>query len=529
MTEFKDPLADMPTPTIGEIGDNASYEAKARRGIIFEENDLYGLKDSDGTVTFPAENTFIGKCSEYVFLLKPNGEYVKISPGCTESGYLMEKDRPYIKDGKVGFKAEGVVIIPPIYDFIMKKFGDTVFYAVKNGREMYLDDTGREVLTRVRRFKGEPRQCSPFWLCTNIFDGVTMMSYIGHPIADNPNVIRIDNNWVELERYSKEEVMQMLINPSDDLALTSESLKTLCNDFSYEYSFYMATGNGYNGLSDCLQQFKDMGVFCNSWYYVIKIWQAKDEYIQADQLRMFESQLTKMCMKRGLLGKPLFAVGHDDKLAAGKVSVLLITLYNERCWPADFEFEWSDKCKELSLPALMGEVPDLKETIRNRVFDKYKGEVFNDQIRNCIENLMYHKGIAWDDTEAALNYFADLGSSTNRCLHKFAGRLSKCASAGTEANVDELLFFINASIWALNRNVEPNYCWNRKSVLDNVNSIYRNHFPTTVANKIDELRNMLLARGAKTYNQLITERKNNKDYYKELEFIKKANELNIRD
>ena len=500
---------------------------KALRGIIFEENGLYGLKDPDGSVTFPAENSFIGKCSEYIFFLEPDGNYVKISQGGEEeSGYMNEENRPYVKDGKVGFKVGGEVIIPPIYDFIRKQFGYTVFYAIKDGREMYLDDTGREVLTRVRRFEGETEQCSPFWRFTDVFDYVTMMSYIGHPIADNPNVVNINKHWVELERYSKEEIMQMLINPSDDLALTSESLNKLCNDFSYDYSFYMATGNGYDGLADCLQQFKDMDVFCNSWYYVFKIWQAKDEYIPAGQLRQFESQLIKTCEKSCLLGIPLFAVGHDDKLAAGEVRVMLITYYNERCWPADFEFEWGDKCKKLSLPALMKEVPALKETVWNRIIDQYKEVVFNDQIRYCIWNLTYHEGIAWEETEAALDYFANMGSSTC-CLRNFASKLAKCASE--RKSVDEILFFIDASIWVLNRDAETNYCLNRKSVLDNVSSVDCNRFPTNVANKIDELRNMLLARGAKTYNQLITERRNNKDYYKELEFIKRYNELNIRD
>lgn len=111
-------------------------------------------------------------------------------------------------NGKVGIKKDGRVIIPAEYDYIKSKFGDTVFYAVKDGREMYINDEGKEVLTRVRRFEGEDNQNSPFWLCSNEFDYITTMNYVGTPIDDNPNVVKIYNNWIELERYSKEEIMK---------------------------------------------------------------------------------------------------------------------------------------------------------------------------------------------------------------------------------------------------------------------------------------------------------------------------------
>ena len=526
MEKFEDPFAGTPkAATKREYGAKDSYEEKARRGIIFEENGLYGLKDPDGTITFQANFTFIGKCRDLVFFLKPNGEYIKSMPGCTESGYMDKKDRPYVKNGKVGFKVGRKVIIPPVYDYIMKQFGDTVFLAVKDGREIYLDDNGREVLTRIRRFEGESGESSPFWLCTNSFDYITMMSYVGHSMEENLNVVKIDGNWVELERYCKDDIMHMLINPTDDLALTSESLKKMLNDFSYEFSFYIASGSDNDGLSTCLQQFKDMDVFCNSWYYIVKIWQAPGEYLSAERLRQFENQLTETCIKSGLIGKPLFAVGHDEKLSPGKVRMLLITHYNERCWPAEFEFEWRDKCQELPLSELMKEVPALKETIWEHVMEKYKQEVFYDQICHCIVDLKYHEGISWDDTEIALEYFANLGSSTKRCLIEFTEKILKCTH---NATYNELLFYVNASIWALNRGSEPNYCWNKKTALDIINSTDCSCLPMNVITRINELRNMLSAHGAKTFNQLITERKNNFDYHKELEYIKN-NELNIRD
>ena len=122
---------------------------------------------------------------------------------------------------------------------------------------MYINDEGKEVLTRVRRFEGEDMQSSPFCLRSNEFDYITAMNYVGTPIDDNPNVVKIYNNWIELKRYSKDEIMKMFIDPSDDLPLSEKNLELLCNDFSYEYSFYFANAKGKKPLSSCMEQFKN--------------------------------------------------------------------------------------------------------------------------------------------------------------------------------------------------------------------------------------------------------------------------------
>lgn len=341
MAEYIDPFEGTPQEaTKTQYGVNGcSKLERAKRAKKFEVNGLWGLRDIDGTILYEPENIFIGVCRDHVLRITPNWRFIEESNGCTTSGYLQEEERPYVVNGKAGIMIDGKVIIPAEYDYIKRKFGGNVFYAVKDGREMYIDDKAKEVLTRVRTFEGESNDYSPFWLCSDAFDIITTMNYMGQKDSKNPNVVMINGEWIELERYCKEEILDMLINPDDDLPITERNLKMLCNKFSYEYSFYFAKATGKHALRECVEQFKKMRVFSNSWYYVVKIWQAEDEFVTAKELRLFTRSIRENACKRGLLGVPVFAIGHSKELKPGEVRVLLITHYNEHCFPPGFEFE----------------------------------------------------------------------------------------------------------------------------------------------------------------------------------------------
>lgn len=512
MAQFEDPFADTPKAAIKrELGvDNSTPLEKARRGEIFESDGLYGIKDEDGTVTYPAKYSFIGKCIDHVLFLEPSGNYVKMTEGCTESGFMAEDERPFVINGKAGIKKDGKVIIPAEYDYIRSKFGETVFYAVKNGREMYINDEGKEVLTRVRRFEGEDAQSSPFWLCSNEFDYITAMNYVGTPIDDNPNVVKIYNNWIELERYSKEEIMKMLIDPSDDLSLSEKNLELLCNDFSYEYSFYFANAKGKKPLSSCMEQFKNMHAFSNSWYYVIKLWQAPGEHVTAKELRNFVHELHK----NRVIGNPIFAVGHDEHLKTGEVKMLMVTHYHERCWPAQFEYDWAEKLRTLSIASLMREAPALRKEVDEYVLDEYKEEVFQDQLLDCIKGMKYYYDVSWEDVRKALDYFLSIGSPIKRALINYAYNAQRASGKA------ETEFYLHAAIWAVENGDDVNACRNGDSVLDIVANIMEKCLNDTTITLSSTLYELLIARGAKSFKEIDQEYRNNTDYFKQLEYMK---------
>ena len=303
-----------------------------KNNFIYEKNGSWGMNTPEGNEVYAARFKYIGKCSDYVLFIDNDWHYLKIARGCKTSGFMQESSRPYISEGKVGFKKDDQVIIPAIYDFITPWFGSDVFRAVKDGREMYVDSNGKEVLTRVKRFGDKDTQ-SPFWLRSNSLGINTITKYVGHLDENNPNVITIGGSWVELDRTSKEEIMAMLVDESDDLPLTKENLSLMTNNFSYEYSLYQTHSSGEHPLRECYQQLKKMNAFDNSWHFVVKLWQAPGEYVKAEELRFFRSELAK----HEQLGDLVMAVGHDATLASGEVKMLFITHYHERCWPASFE------------------------------------------------------------------------------------------------------------------------------------------------------------------------------------------------
>ncbi len=512
MAQFEDPFAGTPKAAIKrELGvDNSTPLEKARKGIIFESDGLYGIKDEDGTVTYPAKYSFIGKCVDHVLLLEPSGSYVKMSEGRTESGFMPEEERPFVINGKVGIKKDGKVIIPAEFDYIRSEFGDTVFYAVKNGREMYINDEGMEVLTRVRRFEGEDDQSSPFWLCSDVFDYITAMNYVGAPVNDNPNVVKIYDNWIELERYSKEEIMKMLLDPSDDLPVTEKNLELLCNDFSYEYSFYFANAKGKKPLSSCMEQFKNMHAFRNSWYFVIKLWQAPGEQVTPKELRNFVHELHK----NRVIGSPIFAVGHDEHLKPGEVKMLMVTHYHERCWPSQFEYDWAEKLRTLSIASLMREVPALRKEVDEHVLDEYKEEVFQDQILDCITGMKYYYDVSWEDAHTALDYFLSIGSPIRHALLNYVSLAQKARGKA------EIKFYLNAAIWALKKGDDVNACRKGVSVLDMVVDIQEKNLDDATVALSSTLCVLLKDHGAKSFKEIDQEYKSNTDYFKQLEYMK---------
>ena len=510
-TTFEDPFAGTPQAAIRrQIGiDNASPLEKARRGEIFVENGLFGMKDIDGTVLYPPKYYYIGRCRDYVLFIKPNWEYCKMSRGCNESGYMQEEDRPYVKDGKVGFKTDGKVIIPAEYEFIESAFGDnTVFKVIKDGREYYINDKDKEVLTRIRCFEEEDSSYSPFWLCTDSFDFFTAMRYVGHEDETNPNVVKVCGEWVELERYCRDEILRMVFDPEDDLALTQDKAGTLCDKFSYEYSFYFAQASGDRPLAKCLEQLEKMKVFSNSWHFTAKIWQAPGENVTAKDLRGFYEGLTR----KDVIGTPSIAVGHSDSLKPGEVRILFITNYYERCFPPLWEFEWYDKCHKMPLTKLRNEIPELKKAIEKDVLEEYREDDLKGLVRDCIEDINYEKGSNWEKTAEALDFFKGIGSRVEYALRL---HMSNAYDAAKENHAGKSEFFLRAALWSLENGSRVNVAQNSETPLDIACKLSKENLGDGAKSVLKELHDALISRGALTFAQ----RNENDDYRRELELI----------
>lgn len=488
---------------------------EARNGVVYEENGLWGMKDSEGVVLYKPEFKLISKRSSFIVLLKPDGSYIKISKCRKEKGRLSEKEMPYVVNGKVGFMENDVVIVPPLYDNVRKTLGN-LFVAEKDGKYTYFDNTGRQVLSGLSRFEGEDIPESRICLCASDFNVVTTCRYVGEPKSDNDNVVQVHDEWVELERYQKDEIMSMLINPDDDLALTSENLALLTNEFSYEFGVHFAQSTSEQPLHDCFDQLKRMNVFSSSWYYVVKIWQAPGEHIEASEFKYFRKELAETSQ----LGELTIAVGHDESLKTGEVRMLFITHYHERCFPASFEFEWSRKCRTLSICELMKAIPELKKTIHEDIYEKNQAEVYQDQLLPVLEEIIYVDGVLWNDVEDALEFFLAEGSPIK---HTSLYTLFDAVGRIKHNEIDAALFYIQVALWALKHGSSVNALYKNKSPLDYAMELSTHQNSKYLKDAIRELKASLISAGAKSSAQLKLEERANKDYFKELEYMRLDN------
>ena len=259
-----------------------------------------------------------------------------------------------------------------------------------------------------------------------------------------------------------------------------------------------------------MEQFKNMHAFSNSWYFVIKLWQAPGEQVTAKELRNFVHELHK----NRVIGNPIFAVGHDEHLKTGEVKMLMVTHYHERCWPAQFEYDWAEKLRTLSIASLMREVPALRKEVDEYVLDEYKEEVFQDQILDCIKGMKYYYDVSWEDVRKALDYFLSIGSPIKRALINYAYNAQRASGKA------ETEFYLHAAIWAVENGDDVNACWKGASVLDIVANIKENNLKDTTTTLSSTLYKILKAHGAKSFKEIDQEYKCNTDYFKQLEYMK---------
>ena len=323
-------------------------------------------------------------------------------------------------------------------------------------------------------------------------------------------MITMGGEYVELERYDKDEILGMMIDPNDDLALTEKELSLLLNDFSYEFCIYFANARGKRPLDECMRQFKQMDALNSTWFHVVKLWQAPGEHVGAKDLRDFCNAMGRA----NQLGHLVIAVGHDKELKPGEVRMMLITHYNERSWPADFEFEWGDKVQTQSIKDLMAGVPELKKNVEETVMEKYREQVYLDQIRSVIGELKYDPSLSWEELDSILDFFYQQGSPCTFAVKTFLKKAEKNVSA---KNLQAADFYLHAVLWALRHGAIVNGSDHKQSSLDIIKRLSENPDLTPIINTVREVESKLIQRGGKTKVELEHEINTNNDYFKELD------------
>lgn len=207
-------------------------------------------------------------------------------------------------------------------------------------------------------------------------------------------------------------------------------------------------------------------------------------------------------------------LGHDVNLNPGEVRMLLVTHYHERCGLAAFEYEWERKCRTQTITELMAQVPELKRQIDEVAMEKYKEEVFLDQMRDVIAELEYDPSLSWEDVENALDFFHQQGSPCRYVVRPF---LHVAEARAMAMDIDAVDFYLRAVLWALNHGAVANGSSSCQSSLDVVRKLMGKPALAPIINTVREVEDGLLQRGAKTKAELDEEENTNTDYYKELD------------
>ena len=480
--------------------------------VKFTENGKIGWRTKEGEILIPAEYDQIEKCAESLYLR--SGDHYEIyylEYGAESYHHDYHEGSFFVENGKFGWRKEDKIVISPKYDYL-SQWGD-IFCVRQDGRCFYLNDKEEEVLTQVRHFDGETDEDFPFTSRSNDKSILTTYEYVGHDVKEDPNVVKI-GTWVRINRMSHEEIMNLLVNPKDELPISEAELENYNSKFSYEYSAYFAGSTSKKGIEECLKKIGCMGAYYSTWYYIVKVWKAMGEEPTADELR----QLRYFIESKDNIGKILFAFGHDDELKAGETRMLILTHYNEECFPPSFEFEWDEYLREKTLSEIEEQLVVLQKTIEEEIFPEYQEEVWRNQFNRQIVNMIYNEGRSWAETAKVLDFLKQYSDNYADGIYYTIENLFSHFEVN-EKEEDE--FFINKLQWLIDNGANVNYHRRNNTAIDLILD-YTSGKDDMKYNKETVVRcqNLLFQNGAMSMKELMAEEAKNNDYRVELRRMK---------
>ena len=481
--------------------------------VEFTENGKLGWKTKKGGILIPAEYDQIEKCANVLYVRKGNDYELYFSNGGAEAySHFYENGSFFVENKKFGWCKGDEIIIPAIYDYI-HSWGDYLFVVTLDGKHFYVNEKNERVLTNMRHFDGEDEEDIPFNFSVSENNVLTISEYIGHQVKNDPNVVKMDT-WVRLDRISHEEIMQLLINPDDEAPINEKELENYNSQFSYEFNAYKAKSKAKSGIKDCLDKMEKMCAYSNSWFYVIKVWKAEGEEPTAEELRY----LRYFIEGKNRIGSIVFALGHDSSLKVGETKILMLTHYNEECFPPSFQFDWYEYVNEHTLSEIKKQMKVQRKTVEKNILSDYREEVWQNHLTGIISDMRYCASRSWKETARVLDFFKQYDDSYQYCIKSTVDNFfNYCESNSVET--DE--FLLNKLRWLLENGSDVNVHNHNKTALDLIseNTSSKNDMKYN-AESIERCLELLHQYGAMTIKEIQKEESSNTDYRVELELIK---------
>ena len=477
---------------------------------LYSENGKVGIKYTDGGIFYPAEFDQIEVCEKYVYFLK-DGCLTLYSPTHIRSWNIENEKSGYIyaNNGKLGWKdPKGNILIPTLYDDI-SRWGENVYEVLSGCHWHYVNGDLEEILTDFTLSEEDKEDEPPFDLYHPNNKILTIQEYVGHKVDDDPNVVNIDGIWMRLSRKTGKEVSEMLVNSEDEYPMTEEDLRLFNNSFSYEYNVYLLHSKSEKGVCDCLRQAYKMGAYNSSWYYIIKVWKAIGEEPLAGELRAIRYSLGKSQQ----LGRLEFALGHDNSLQSGETKILMVTYYNERCFPPAIEYNWTNFLNEQSLDTIKANIPELHRIVEKTYQPEHINEVWWDMLHDRINDINYDSNRSWEETKRVLDFFKKDDTSYIRGVNWCIECFMDC-----DISQNDPYFYINKLRWLLENGANVNFFREGVTGMDQLNrqpDTFLNDCPVTNS-MINECKQLMRQHGALTLKELIHVESENDDYRLEL-------------
>lgn len=486
-------------------------------GSVFETDGRFGVIDKDGNEVLPPVFEQIEKLKDSVFGRLGNSYWELKEFGSSTLRGNYGDSGFFVENGKKGWRKDGFVVIPAYYDDIWHADNSNFYQVLQNGKWSYINETGEKVLTYVREMEDDYNEI-PFPLETHSKKIVVLQEYVGHPDNSDSNVVYYDGVWQRFDRLSNKDICRLFINPNDEKPLIDKDLELFNNKFSYEFSAYKVCS--CNGLTDCLRKLQLMGLHGNSWHYIVKVWKPMGENPTAEELRNLRYQIEE----HHQLGMLHFCLAHDINLAKGETKLFVVTYYNERCWPATWEYDWWEKRNELTLPQIKRRLLELRETINKDVKEEYRDEVWQDQLWGGIYSIHYSKKRIWKETVKVLDYFKAMGSPIINGIRDEADEIYSTLHFRTQFSRAKCRFHLHKLKWLIENGADINAHYDNYTGFDyivgNYKGILEDEFSPKDKEYIEKMKdkftNLLLTHGAKTLLQVREEESENDDYRVEL-------------
>ena len=462
---------------------------------IYEEKGLKGCRRNGQILLYPIFDE-IAFVENRIYLVCDRRYVILYSQGGYEERHYDSDNHFIFKDGKMGWEKDGRIVVEPKYDEVwpwgygLYEVEDSPEY-VCGTRTYYLNENGEEKLTFRRTVLVEDEQ--PFSQRTDSNDYLTVIESPPQPELPESNIIEHDGLKIGIDRFNLLRLVKELINSNDDLPLTKEKLRKLTNQFSYEFSAYRFTVKGENPLDKISKLMNNFYVSDNTWYYVMRFTTAPGEQIPVTQVNRFTQYLDNLDHRT--LGRT-FAFGTDNKLQPGEVSVLLITHYNECCFPPHIQFEFVDVCKKGRLDGLILKDNELKEFTQTEIYDEKQDDFLQDSYDTAFGNISYNPSRSWENTEEVLEYLSTKSDAFKGDVMPTCKQLIACNRKKSSAHEQEYL--LGYLKWLVLKGDNVNFIDGGRTSLDLIDRTLENN-KTKDVELLREAREILLSAGAKNY------------------------------